>query len=190
MKRFFQMSCGISYALVLSVVFALASCSKDGDPGPAGPAGPGGPAGPAGPQGPKGDTGTANVIYSGWLDVAYQKAADSVTWIAEVDAPKLSNDILSKGEVKAYVNLGTAAQPVIAPLPYFDGDYIINVRLVEETIALISNANLSTITDEDTGEKYQQVRYVLIPGGTAARQAAGIDWNDYQQVKKHLNLKD
>lgn len=190
MKRFFQMSCGISYALVLSIVFVMVSCSKEGDAGPAGADGPAGPAGPSGPQGPKGDTGTANVIYSDWLDVAYETDADSATWIAQIDAPKLTGDMLSKGEVKVYVNLGLAADPVIAPLPYFDGAFIINVRFVEGLIAMISNANLSTFTDEDSGAKVQQVRYVLIPGGTAARQSAGIDWNNYQQVKKYLNLKD
>lgn len=189
MKRFFQMSSAISYALVFSIAFAVVSCSKDGDPGPAGPAGPGGPAGPAGPQGPKGDTGAANVIYSAWLDVAYDTDADSATWIAEIDAPKLTKDMLSKGEIKVYLNLGAADDPFIVPLPYFDGAYIINVRLFEATIGLISNANLSTFTDQ-AGVKTQQVRYVLIPGGTTARQAAGIDWNDYQQVKKYLNLKD
>lgn len=190
MKRFFQMSCGISYALVLSIVFAVVSCSKEGDAGPAGPAGPGGPAGPAGSQGPKGDTGTANVIYSSWLDVTYETDADSATWVAGIDVPKLDQEMLSTGEIKVYLNLGAANDPVIVPLPYFDGGFIINVRMFEQVIALMSNANLSTYTDEDTGDKAQQVRYVLIPGGTAARKAAGIDWNDYQQVKKYLNLKD
>ncbi|WP_298732392.1 hypothetical protein [uncultured Chitinophaga sp.] len=187
MKRFFQMSCGITYALLFTAVFAMVSCSKEGD---AGPAGPEGPAGPAGAAGPKGDAGSANVIYSDWLDASYTTEDDSVSWVAEIDAPKLTTEILSKGEIKVYVNLAAAENPAIVPLPYFDGAFLINVQAVESAIILISNADLSTYIHEASGKKVQQVRYVLIPGGTAARQSAGIDWNDYQQVKKYLNLKD
>ncbi|GAA0553452.1 hypothetical protein GCM10009415_39270 [Chitinophaga japonensis] len=184
------MSCGISYALLFSIVFAMASCSKDGDTGPEGPAGPAGPEGPAGEQGPKGDTGTANVIYSGWLDVTFGLNSDSTAFIAEIDAPKIDQEVLATGEVKVYMNLSNASDPFIVPLPYFDGTFLINVRMYEQTINLLSFNNLSTFTDENDGMKYQQARYVIIPGGTAARQAAGIDWNDYQQVKNYLGLKD
>ncbi len=191
MKRFFQMSSGITYALVLSILFAVVSCSKDGDAGPAGPEGPGGPAGAPGPQGPKGDTGTANVIYSDWLDVTYARPDTTRnTWVAELDVPKLTGEILSSGDVKVFLNLGDSGDPVIVPLPYFDGGFIINLQLYTQGLAFIANGNLSTYEDEDTGAKLQQVRYVLIPGGVNARQAAGIDWNDYQQVKTYLKLKD
>jgi hypothetical protein len=46
------------------------------------------------------------------------------------------------------------------------------------------------IFDCMNGVKYQQYRYILIPGGAEARKAAGIDWNDYKQVKAYLHLKD
>jgi hypothetical protein len=87
------------------------------------------------------------------------------------------------------MNLGAADDPLVVPLPYFDGGYIINVRFVEQAIGLLSNANLSTYTD-DAGVKAQQARYIIIPGGTAARKAASIDWNNYQEVKAYLHLKD
>ena len=38
------------------------------------------------------------------------------------------------------------------------------------------------------GNQVFQYRYILIPGGKAARSA--IDWNNYAAVKKYLNLKD
>ena len=56
----------------MSACLFFTACSKTGPTGPAGPAGQDGAAGAAGPAGPKGDTGTANVIYSPWLDVTYK----------------------------------------------------------------------------------------------------------------------
>ena len=175
-----------------SILFA--SCSKEG---PAGAAGPAGPAGPAGGQGPKGDDGTANVIYSEWLDVAYEAdtlhdgaTIDTIGFITTIDVPQLDNAILTSGEIKAYVNLNSADEPVIAPIPYFsifDGVSIEPVYYLN-SIELYSNLDASTITSQ--GVKFRQYRYILIPGGVAARKASSIDWNDYNQVKKYLNLKD
>src|SRR5215217_3270814 len=73
--------------LSLIVVTFFVACQK-GDTGPAGPAGPAGAAGangangPQGPAGPQGDPGTANVIYSDWLDVTFE-GSDSTGWAAE-----------------------------------------------------------------------------------------------------------
>jgi len=183
--------------LCFVAVFALviASCSKDGPAGPAGAAGPAGPAGAAGATGPKGDTGVANVIYSPWLDATY--TADTIHTGAIIDtigfyylaaAPKLTNAILTTGEIKVYINLESAATPRIVPLPYFDPYFGISVNptFSNALITLYSNLNVSTYTD--TGIKYQQWRYILIPGGKPARSA--IDWNNYAEVKKYLNLTD
>src|SRR3954464_11861709 len=102
--------------LICFVVISLlgASCQK-GDTGPAGPQGPQGEqgqAGAAGAPGPKGDTGTANVIYSNWLDVTYAAdtaqngtVIDTVGYYANVPAAKLDSPILAHGEIKVYLNL-------------------------------------------------------------------------------------
>ncbi|MGN6353999.1 MAG: hypothetical protein ACTHLB_11460, partial [Parafilimonas sp.] len=60
----------------LSAYLFFTACSKTGPEGPQGEQGPPGETGAQGEQGAKGDTGTANVIYSGWLDVTYD--ADTV----------------------------------------------------------------------------------------------------------------
>ncbi|KAA2239979.1 hypothetical protein F0L74_27755 [Chitinophaga agrisoli] len=87
------------------------------------------------------------------------------------------------------MNLNNATDPVVVPLPYFDGSFIINMQFLTGGIGLIANEDLSSYEDEN-GVAYQQARYVIIPADAAARKAAGIDWNDYKQVKKYLNLKD
>ncbi len=182
-----------TYALLLLAALAFVSCSKSGDAGPAGAAGPAGPAGPSGPAGGKGDPGTANVIYSGWLDVGFVKDSPppniDTTYYASLDAPKLDKNILTTGVVKVYVNLNNADDPVIMSLPYFDGGLLINMVSYVGGIDISSNGNVGTLIDQNN-VKYQQYRYVLIPGGAAARQSAGIDWNDYKQVKQYLKLKD
>ncbi|MCW3110288.1 MAG: hypothetical protein JWQ09_4794 [Segetibacter sp.] len=197
-----------SSILLLAITILFASCSKEGPAGAAGPAGAQGPAGPtgaagaAGLPGAPGTTGTANVIYSAWLDVGYAPikdtsstgVVDTVLWVAQIPAVQLVDSILNKGEIKVYFNLGSTANPDVVPLPYFDPIYfnpalIINPDFYIGEIDLSSTRNAGTVTN--SGVKYGQYRYVLIPGGKAAgRYANGIDWNDYQQVKKYLRLND
>lgn len=196
----------IPFVFFLSLTVILTSCGKDGDTGPIGPAGPQGPPGTPGAPGvpgapgPAGAPGTANVIYSEWLDVAYgwniNSNGDTLGLAAEIEAPKLVDSILSKGEIKVFLNLGSVDNPDVVPLPFFDPIYfqpavIINPDYFVGTILLSSNFNMGTF--ENAGVKYFQYRYILIPGGTAGRPAAGgktVDWNDYKQVQQHLGLTD
>ncbi|HSU50498.1 MAG TPA: hypothetical protein VLJ41_07905 [Segetibacter sp.] len=187
-------------AFFLATTILLVSCSKEGPAGATGPAGPAGPAGPPGTAGVPGTTGapgaagTANVIYSAWLNVTFT-GSDSTDWEAEIPAPKLVDSILNRGEIKVYCNLGsdsTNAQFVV-PLPMFDillfgGLVTMNPYFSNQSILLLSNFNLSSqkIRNYNT----LQYRYILIPGGRAARVAAGIDWNKYEEVKKYLRLPD
>jgi hypothetical protein len=181
-------------AFALSVAILFSACKK-GDTGPQGEDGPAGPAGPAGSKGDKGDAGTANVIYSGWLDVAYTpvvSAGDTVAWEATIPAPKLDNAMLTSGTVKVYVNAGTAAQPAVFPLPITDlyeltGLLNLNLYFTAAKIEMYGTANASTFTNT-AGVKQWQYRYILIPGGVPARSA--INWNNYEQVKAYLELKD
>ena len=179
--------------VMVFLLMAAASCKK-GDTGPAGPAGPAGPTGAAGAAGPKGDTGTANVIYSAWLDANYTADTihngaiiDTVGFFLIANVPKLTNAILSTGEIKVYLNFGTSTTPVVVPLPYTTTSGILLTPFFYlSTIEIDANANPSTYLDTDG--KHLQWRYILIPGGKAARSA--IDWNNYAEVKKYLNLKD
>ena len=173
----------------LIVIFALVlltACSKEkGDAGPAGPAGGDGPAGPVGPAGP---TGTANVIYSDWIDVDFEPNTDSSNWSATIPVAGLTPEMLNQGEIKVYINFNTAADPVVFPLPYFDGAVIINPVFFTDTIALVSTVDAGTI--EDTGDKFFQYRYVLIPGGQLAAVPANVNLDNYADVKKYFRLKN
>ncbi len=185
----------ITFCFIAVIGLTIASCSKEGPAGATGPAGPTGPTGATGAAGPKGDTGVANVIYSAWLDATYTvdtqhngALIDTIGYYFDATVPKLTNAILSTGEVKVYINLNNATNPTIIPLPYFDPYTFISINptFTAGIIDLYSNYNVSTYTN--AGVKYQQWRYILIPGGKPARSA--IDWNNYAEVQKYLGLKD
>ncbi|MBC7828828.1 MAG: hypothetical protein H7122_13850 [Chitinophagaceae bacterium] len=198
-KNFFSMPS----VLLFAVILLFSYCGKDGSTGPAGPAGAAGAPGPAGgpgTQGPKGDTGTANVIYSAWLDVIYQPdtiknaagvVIDTLGYIGNIAAPKLSTTILNTGEVKVYINLGTPTVPVILPLPYFDPMFTglnIETTFRLQNIDLYSNGDVSTFTQ--SGVKRQQYRYILIPGAVPGQKAPKVNWNNYDEVKQYLGLSN
>jgi hypothetical protein len=187
-------------SLLLAVILIFASCAKDGDTGPQGPAGPAGPAGPNGPTGPQGPAGAANVVYSNWLDVTYQPdtihnpdaSIDTLSWSATINAPKLVDSIVNRGTVKVYLNMNllNSGTAFVTPLPLADISIFglfITPYFSTQQITLISNGDASSFTDSNV--KYLQYRYVIIPGNVPGRMAT-IDWNNYDAVKKYLNLKD
>lgn len=135
-----------------------------------------------GDTGPKGDTGVANVIYSPWANVTFQGAvtnAGDTVGIATINAPKLTKAVLDSGMVKVYVNLGTAAAPNIAPLPYFDvlNFFWVNPEFEVGKINLISN-----------GDGSAPYRYIIITGRVPARMA--VNWNNYEEVKAFYGIED
>ena len=185
--------------LLLAITVMIASCSK-GPAGATGAAGAQGPAGSTGNTGATGATGTANVIYSPWLDVTFQ-GSDTTGWEAQIAAPKLVDSILNKGEIKVYFNAGSdsANSQIVLALPVND-PFLFNVLVrinpyyTTQLITLFSDNDVSSFTDN--GNHYFQYRYILIPGGTTALPVSvngtkkSINWNNYNEVKAYLGLKD
>ena len=178
---------------VFSAILLVTACKK-GDTGPAGEKGDKGDAGAAGATGAAGKAGSANVIYSPWIDVTFSQVDTSFE--ASIDAPKIVDSIIQKGEVKVFWNLGSAASAGIVALPYQDNGIILGAKdlfvfpiIQTGKIFIESTYNVSTRpSSADPNTKVWQYRYVIIPGGVAARTAT--DWNDYKQVQQYLGLKD
>ncbi|PSL47788.1 hypothetical protein CLV51_102648 [Chitinophaga niastensis] len=189
MKHFLR----LPYVLLLVIIVSFAACSKDGAQGIAGNPG---PAGPAGPAGPKGDSGATNIIYSTWQDVVFDSLKDDsghvILFLGKMDAPKLTKEILNNGLINVYFNFDSASIPYIVPVPYIGPRFYINFQAEEQLIHLESDLDLSPATYGAGGSKVFQFRYVLVPGGTAARSAGtnGVNWKDYKSVQKYLGLKD
>ena len=102
----------------------------------------------------------------------------------------MTDDFLSKGEIKVYINLGTAADKLVFPLPFISGTTEITPLYATGLIELDATVNASTATNTQTGQKVRQYRYVLIPGGAHVRMDTHINWNNYEEVKNYLGLKD
>jgi hypothetical protein len=190
MKRYFDLKV-LTSLLAITILFAY--CKK-GDSGATGAAGAAGAAGATGSQGPKGDTGTANVIYSEWLSVAFApdtthtgSTIDTLGYFADIAAAKLDTNILNRGEIKVYFNENTNISPAVFPLPYYDGSVSISTLFLPDHIQLFSNIDVSSFKSGDS--TYFQYRYILIPGGTSGKRAEP-NWKDYNAVKAFYNIKD
>lgn len=184
---------------LLALAISFSSCSKEGPQGPQGEQGLQGAQGSAGVKGDKGEPGTANVIYSEWMDVAFAADTvhdgaiiDTIGFYATIEAPKLDLNILNTGLIKVFFNAANADDPFIFPLPYFSP--YLNLTLEPNfsigSIDIYSNLDVSSFIGTDN-KHFQQFRYVLVPGGVAARKAGPVvDWNNYNAVKKYLSLND
>ncbi|MCD9018421.1 hypothetical protein [Parachryseolinea silvisoli] len=143
--------------------------------------------GDTGQPGPAGEDG-AGVIYSPWLNVEFDY--DDGSYLSHLEVPELTNEILSKGDIRVYVNLSSATEPAVFPLPFLEDDnelYYIRYAALLNGITLQANFDASTSSGDDPNLQY---RYVLIPGSEAARKAKDIDWNNYAAVKAYLKLAD
>ncbi len=99
--------------------------------------------------------------------------------------------------MKVYINLGTAADPYVTALPVANlvlFNIFVNINYHFYAGAIEFNSNIDAGTGLNAqNQKVWQYRYVLIPGGVAARKAPDgtqVDWNNYKSVQKYLNLKD
>jgi hypothetical protein len=184
---------------LLAITFIAVNCTKEGPEGPAGATGPQGPAGSngatgatgaagatgatgaVGPQGPAGATGpagTANVIYSAWSLPTF--TASSTFFVAQPAAPGITQAIMDRGVVLAYMSNGTGTATSgfnVWTLPYTrPGDAtLIYHQYVVGTIVYIASANLTGF----------QFRYVIIPGGVAGGRTTGVGGTNYtvEQLK-------
>lgn len=200
MRRIF-----LSVALLAATSVLMVSCKK-GDVGPEGPAGPAGPAGPTGPTGP---TGTANVIYSPWFKFQATDWAD--TTVPNLNTVKRANKfttamtqaVVDNGLVMAYIKFdeaGTLVGPFQLPLavPVTGGQIIFNTLPAVGRVVYIGYTIPASATGVALNSTFQ-LRYVIIPGGTAGRgetptyngfTAEELKAMPYESVVKMFNLSE
>ncbi|WP_304488664.1 hypothetical protein [Dyadobacter sp. CY312] len=198
------------------MVFMMASCEKstDGEPGPKGDkgdTGATGPAGSTGPAGAAGTTGTANVIYSDWYGPDFNGGS---VWTGTTLEGRLINttkkaasvvteNILNQGVVLVYAKLGAygtiygLSPSAVAMLPISGTVTRAGVIQTESWQAVAqtgtvnvnfqNSANLWGTASMATDYRF---RYVIIPGGVAGARQAGIDYKNYEQVKRAYNIPD
>ncbi|WP_264535965.1 hypothetical protein [Flavobacterium sp. N1736] len=165
---------------LFSIAIFTASCSSDD--------------GADGTNGVDGKTGTANVIYSAWL-TAPTAAAETVDGTSgmstTINAPELSEDILSKGTILVYVSFGSGTYT----LPYTStaGGFVNTIT----AISTVKKIKLFRFRHDAGGTVNLPTslswRYILIPGGVAAAtaKAAKTDYSkmSYEEVCAHFNIQ-
>lgn len=187
---------------ILFIASLFMACSKDGNDGAIGPQGTQGEQGPAGPQGEdgadgadgvEGETGTANVIYSPWLDSGFNTPIASPVGSFSIDAPEITQEVIDNGVILVY---GKDNGNVIYALPvtlhssstdeayYFSFE---NPGTLEIHVAEINSAFLNEIFIDN------EFRYVIIPGGSpTSGKSSSVDYSKmtYEEIVKHFNIPD
>ena len=167
---------------ILLVAISTISCSSDD-----------GTDGVDGAPGEKGATGTANVIYSAWLTAptAVAETVDGTSGMStSLNAPELSEDILSKGTILVYVSFGSGT----FTLPYTStaGGFANTLTAVSS----LKKIKLFRFRHDQGGTVNIPTslswRYILIPGGVAATaKTSKLDYSQmsYEEVCKHFNIQ-
>ena len=178
-KRIFGM------LVVMSAVIFMDACKAEkGEIGPIGLTGANGTNGAVGAKGDKGDkgdagaTGTANVIYSDWINISF--AGSGTSYIGNITAPKITQEMLDKADIRVYWKESGR----VLTLPYAETvgttTYTVHQRFYVGKIELKSSYALSP----------QLMRYVIIPGGVPSGRMASLKDMSYEEVKALYNLPD
>ncbi len=171
-------------AFVLGAFLFVACSAEDGETGPTGPAGPAGPQGAQGDQGPQGeqgDPGTANVIYSDWIDSEFDANIIATGSSFDIDAPDMTQEIIDSGVIMVFGrNIPVIGTPDVFQLPHVSNDnrYFFSAEDAEQlriTVSSTEGASVGTTFFED-------YRYVLIPGGQPATNPVSKSYVDFSKL--------
>ncbi|MBD3616069.1 MAG: hypothetical protein HUJ22_05800 [Gracilimonas sp.] len=139
--------------------------------------------------------GTANVMYSSWtyLDSAVRDTTidSSNMKIGDINAPQLTQEILDTGVVNVYMQFSN----YIYPLPYTG--YAGGITNTMDFLPRLNLIQITRFTHDNSGSvgfnSSLQYRYVLIPGGVAAKSKMSKDQiktMSYQEAKKRFGIPD
>lgn len=179
------------FKYLLIIISSISLFFIIGCEGPEGPTGPQGLQGEQGPQGQQGPEGTANVIYSDWITLSDLEAPSDTTVLGrtyskwEIPASELTQEIINQGTILVYFSL----EGVVLPLPTtFGGSnpiFITYAPFQPGTLSILAQ-NLDNTTSGLNASI--QFRYILIPGGTAAKQKQP-DFSNYHETMEFYGIE-
>lgn len=194
---------------IVLAVFGMACKGPAGDTGPAGAAGPqgaqgaagaagaAGAVGPAGPAGKDGASGSSNATTSPWLTLTADDwnvyTSDSTYINVYVPEKLITQAVLEKGLVVAYIRFGTDTG-YAEPLPYvIETGKISFAPGFDAKEGGFMEFYIDLYRRRAVPPSGLSFRYVIVPDlkvvNPGGRQKA-INWKDYNEVKRELNLKD
>jgi hypothetical protein len=154
-----------------------------------------------GKDGEQGPAGTANVMYSDWMNQNWNSSNEANTKTMSVEEPRANNDFFNNGGIilgyfKAWGN-------TIYPLAYADNSnrnlrkmYAVHFETQGSVRFIIESTDGTALTNVEvngsTSDYNPQFKYVLIPGGVniSSRQAMDYTKMSYQQICKHFNIPE
>ncbi|UBM58794.1 collagen-like protein [Marinilongibacter aquaticus] len=156
----------VKFFTIFCMAWGLFSCGGDD-----GEVGPQGPQGNQGPQGIQGEAGTANVTYSDWMSVNYLSGGAQQNNIMGLEIFKGSEFNLDTDVALVYGRKNSGTNAGVYALPFSlnsQSEYYYYV-LAEGTGGTHLQVRVTT-TDGGTNlfTYFDEYRYVVIPGGTAA----------------------
>ncbi|OJX54317.1 MAG: hypothetical protein BGO88_11755 [Flavobacterium sp. 38-13] len=169
----------ISALLLMILGTSIISCSDDGKDGV------------DGLNGMDGEPGTANVIYSDWLDrpVGTEATIDGTSgMLYTYSVPQITNEILNSGTVLVYMQFNGAD---IFALPYTSraGNSINTIEAITTLgnlkIFRYRHDGLTPTIAVGSGVKF---RYIIIPGGTPAARSINLRDRSYDEVCELLAI--
>jgi hypothetical protein len=181
----------LQIGLISGLLFMLACTGEKGEVGPQGAAGTIGAVGDKGDAGAGGDftkvlTGTATIKGASWVAQTIDVTDDGYYVI--IPEKQITKAILEKGIVMVYYTFSG----VTVPMPYlFGAGKFLHLAYLENgegriRIDLQPANYLGKLIKPTTDYNF---RWVIATGSTAGRMN-NINWNDYNDVKAKLDLKD
>ena len=144
--------------------------------------------------------GTANVLYSSWIDVSWDGGGAYGRYM-RISESRVTEEFLNKGAIQMYMKQVGSSGYSISPLSIIDADHELFFSAALSTDPqqpfngiILQLDHISGLSIEQSAIDYfadQQVRYVLIPGGASLNKTSKdipIDLDDYEQVKKYYGI--
>jgi len=154
----------------------LVGCKKE-----IGPEGPKGEQGVQAEQGQNGDDGNANVIGTNEVTISNWSQSGSA-WFADITAQGITQDVVNTGLVQVFIQYGSEWWA----LPDQSGSNVTSFGYSVGNISLMNqNTDGTTATNPGSGV----FRVVIITSSNLTAHP-NVDWNDYEQEKQALSLKE
>ncbi|MEZ0005071.1 hypothetical protein ABH942_000414 [Flavobacterium sp. 28YEA47A] len=170
-----------SIFLLMVLGTTITSCSDDGKDGK------------DGLNGTNGEPGTANVIYSNWLNRpdGVEATIDGTTgMVYSYSVPQITNEILNSGAILVYLQFGSGE---IFPLAYTSrAGGIVNTV---EAVPSVGNLKILRYRHDGMTPAIQlgftvKIRYIIIPGGAPVPLARQMNYKErsYEDVCESLGI--
>lgn len=209
-----RLTASLRWLLILGALTGWVACKgPEGEVGPQGAAGPTGatgatgtpgpqgipgsvgtqgPTGPTGAQGPQGVPGAANLLTSAWTmakAVDWRSDNDPQYFYVGFDEVRVTQAVLDKGMVVAYyrdpgrknVVLSVPSVTEQASLGYFY-EFTQNRGRINFDLTFFKPRLVPIDFD-------LEFRWIIIPPNPGGRLRA-VDWKNYEEVRRELNLSD